>query len=289
MHRAPSSLPEPCSCHTPLYAGALVAIADWQCAGTDSHGEEWGEDDRVVITRRGVWELEVEGETRLADPATAVLWNAGAYRVRHPIGGGDQCTIFRLAPAAREALGDQGARNGRAFARRTRPIDGPTYLRHRRALERARQDRAGADPLAIEEPALALVSALREGDAGEDLPRGAERQVDRAREVIARDFAKPLTLAGIAAEAGCSPFHLSRRFTRATGTSIYRTVVRHRLREGLERLLDAPDQISRIALDLGFASHSHFTDAFRAEYGCTPSAARGIRRSLAPTRRASSG
>jgi hypothetical protein len=205
MHRADPPLPEPCSCHTPLYAGALVAIADWECAGADSHGEEWGGDDRVVVTRSGVWELEVEGETRLADPATAVLWNAGAYRVRHPVGGRDRCTIFRLTPEGRAAFSEEGAGKGGTFARRTRPIDGPTYLRHRRALERARGDRAGSDPLAIEEPALALLSALRGGEAGEDLPRGARRQVDRAREVIARDFAQPLTLAGIAAEAGCSP------------------------------------------------------------------------------------
>ena len=56
--------------------------------------------------------------------------------------------------------------------------------------------------------------------------------------------------------------------------SLYRTVVRLRLREGLERLLDEPGQVAAIALAVGFASHSHFTDAFRAEFGCPPSAAR---------------
>jgi AraC-like DNA-binding protein len=48
------------------------------------------------------------------------------------------------------------------------------------------------------------------------------------------------------------------------------------LREGLERLLDDPLHISRIALDVGFASHSHFTDAFRAEYGRSPQQVRRI-------------
>jgi AraC-like DNA-binding protein len=53
-----------------------------------------------------------------------------------------------------------------------------------------------------------------------------------------------------------------------------------RLRAGLERLLDEPVSVSTIALDSGFASHSHFTDAFRAEYGCSPSEARGLRHGL---------
>jgi AraC-like DNA-binding protein len=285
MHRTSAPLPEPCSCHTPLYAGDLVAIADWECAGVDSHQEEWGADDRVVVTRRGVWELEIEGEKRLADTATATLWNGGAtYRVRHPVGGGDRCTILRLTPRGREAFRDRDPKDGRTFTRRTRPVDGRNYLRHRRALQRARLDRAGADPLAIEEPALAFLNALRDAESGRDDERGHQKNVDRAREVIARDFATRLTLTGIAAEAGCSPFHLSRLFTRSTGTSIHRAVVQRRLREGLERLLDAPDQIARIALDLGFASHSHFTDAFRAEYGCTPSEARGIRGGVARVR-----
>jgi AraC family transcriptional regulator len=72
----------------------------------------------------------------------------------------------------------------------------------------------------------------------------------------------------------CSPFHLSRLFRRATGVTLYRTVVQMRLREGLERLLDQPEHVSMIALAVGFASHSHFADAFRSEFGCSPSQAR---------------
>jgi AraC family transcriptional regulator len=72
------------------------------------------------------------------------------------------------------------------------------------------------------------------------------------------------------------PFHLSRIFRRETGLTLHRAIVRLRLREGLERLLDEPQQISRIALDVGFSSHSHFTDAFRAEFGHSPQQVRGI-------------
>jgi AraC-like DNA-binding protein len=40
----------------------------------------------------------------------------------------------------------------------------------------------------------------------------------------------------------------------------------------LEPLADGAGDLTRIALDLGFSSHSHFTAAFRRHFGLTPSA-----------------
>ncbi len=283
-----TALPESCSRLTPLFRGSLFTVDDWRCNGHDTPGrqEEWCADDRIVVTRRGAWELEIAGAPSLADPGTATFWNRDTpFRVRHPIGGHDACTVFRLTPAGSLALGELSPAQGRGprhqtFAQRTRPIDGSSYLLHRLVLERARAAGPAAQPLAIEEPALALLRRL--GSPGKrpapgPLPATSRRAVSRAREVIARDYLRPLTIAGIAGEARCSPFHLSRLFRRGTGVSLYRAVVRLRLREGLERILDEPGHLSRIALDTGFASHSHFTDAFRAEYGCSPSEARRLR------------
>jgi AraC-like DNA-binding protein len=285
-----AALPESCSRLTPLFRGALFAMDDWRCNGHDTPGrrEEWCADDRIVVTRRGAWELEIAGAPALADPGTTTFWNREtAFRVRHPIGGHDDCTVFRLNPAGSRALRElspaPGRRQGhRTFAHRTRPIDGSSYLLHRRVLDRARAVGGVGQPLAIEEPALALLRHLVSPDDQQvpgALATSSRRAVALAREIIARDFHRPLTISGIAREARCSPFHLSRLFRRATGVSLHRAVVRLRLREGLERVLDEPSQLSRIALDTGFASHSHFTDAFRAEYGCAPSEARRNRAS----------
>jgi AraC-like DNA-binding protein len=271
-----------------LFHGEWFAIDDWRCSGEDTPArrEEWSPDDRVVVTRRGAWELAVDGEARLADPVSATLWNRGAYRVRHPVGGGDECTVFRLTAGGTRALRELAPSGGtrrplRTFANRSRPIDGRGYLLHRRALANAARANGAADPLAVEEPGLAF---LRLAAAGAMSPAEtpsapeASRYVDRARDILARDFRQPLTLGAIAREVHCSPFHLSRLFRRATGVTLYRAVVRLRLREGLERLLDQPEQVSTIALAVGFASHSHFTDAFRAEFGCPPSQARRLLR-----------
>jgi AraC-like DNA-binding protein len=97
----------------------------------------------------------------------------------------------------------------------------------------------------------------------------------RVSEVVAARYREPLTLAEIARAVGVSPFHLSRLVTAATGVPIYRMIVRRRLRDALELLLDTRESISRIALAVGFASHSHLTDAFRREYGVPPRAVRG--------------
>jgi AraC family transcriptional regulator len=280
------ALPESCSRLTSLFRGEWFGVDDWHCSGADTPArcEEWSSDDRIVVTRRGAWELSIDGEPRLADPVTATLWNRGAYRVRHPVGGGDQCTVFRLTATGTRALRELAPSCGsrlllQTFAHRTRPLDGQGYLLHRRALANAARSGGAADPLAVEEPGLAFLRLLSVGAMSQaETPSGQEasRYVDRARDILARDFRQRLTLGGIAREVLCSPFHLSRLFRRATGVTLYRAVVRLRLREGLERLLDEPEQVATIALAVGFASHSHFTDAFRAEFGCPPSQARRL-------------
>jgi AraC-like DNA-binding protein len=103
-----------------------------------------------------------------------------------------------------------------------------------------------------------------------------------ARAHIAGRYRDPLTLSEIAGAAGCSAFHLSRQFTRTFGMSIWRHVLRLRLRDALERVLETRESLSRIGLGAGFASQSHFGDAFRAEFGEAPGR---VRRLAAPALR----
>ena len=52
---------------------------------------------------------------------------------------------------------------------------------------------------------------------------------------------------------------------------IHRYLTQLRLRSSLERLADGANDLTALALELGFSSHSHFTDAFRREFGHAPS------------------
>jgi AraC family transcriptional regulator len=74
----------------------------------------------------------------------------------------------------------------------------------------------------------------------------------------------------------CSPFHLCHIFRQMVGTSIYDYVLHERLAHTLDAVLDGGDDLTAIALDAGFASHSHFTARFRRFFGCTPTALRHI-------------
>ena len=98
--------------------------------------------------------------------------------------------------------------------------------------------------------------------------------VESARDVIARRFKENLSLADIARELECSVFHLARIFKARTGFSLHAYRNQLRLRAALERIHEPGVDLIEIALDLGFSSHSHFTECFRRNFGMTPSAVR---------------
>lgn len=131
------------------------------------------------------------------------------------------------------------------------------YLRQRRLFRAASDPTAGSDALALEEHILALVDDV----------------ATAARELLARRATEPLTLEAIARAVGVSSFHLCRAFREVTGVTLhqYRDVLR--LTQALE-WIDAGADLSAIALEAGYSSHSHFTSAFRRTFGVTPSAAR---------------
>lgn len=271
-------LPESCFRLTTLYQGELLQVDDWCCAGHDAGRpvEEWCGEEQFALTRQGAWAIETAGTWQLVEAGTVTWWTGQeSYRVRHPVPGGDRCTVVRLTMAGTAALMREGPPRPGPAGRRPVPVDGPTFLAHRVLLARARSH-GGRDALAIEERALDLVRRVLPGPLTPVPARPGQAAVAAARDYIARHWPSRLSLTGIARQAGCSPFHLGRLFRRELGISVHRWVMRLRLRHGLERLLDQPDEIARIALDCGFASHSHFTDAFRGEYGVSPSEARRL-------------
>jgi AraC-like DNA-binding protein len=99
------------------------------------------------------------------------------------------------------------------------------------------------------------------------------RAVERVKEAVAVAPARGWSVANLAKIANLSPFHLCHVFRERTGTSIYDYVLRERLAQALQAVLDGGD-ITAIALEAGFASHSHFTARFKRFFGSTPSALR---------------
>lgn len=280
----------------PLFDGGLFRIVDWHCAG---HGpepfgaEEWSQTHEVVVVRRGGFIRRSAGHEVFGDPGT-ILFNQAheSYRVRHPLPDGDACSAFCLSPGAVAELSgvvepDDGIPDRVSFPVPSAPLGGRAFLLHRLALHAATtpgvmalevEERTGAFLRAAMTTALGATSERRVRWPARRLARQAE-YVARVREVVARRYRESLTLDAIALDVGCSPFHLHRVFRRETGVPIHRHVLRLRLRDALERLLETADGIATVAYATGFASHGHLTDVFRREYGCPPSA---LRRLAAP-------
>jgi AraC family transcriptional regulator len=72
-----------------------------------------------------------------------------------------------------------------------------------------------------------------------------------------------------------SPFHLARQFRAVTGESVSRYLLRLRLGLALDRLAAGETELGRLAVELGFAHHSHFSARFRSVFGTTPRQVRG--------------
>jgi AraC-like DNA-binding protein len=141
------------------------------------------------------------------------------------------------------------------------------------------------DEFEIEECAVELMNCI---SSPASRGRGQSKLVGAAKELIGT-AREPRSLTSIAALLDVSPAYLTDQFRRHEGVSIARYQRRLRLSRALLELPHTED-ISALALELGFSSHAHFSTAFRATYGETPSTYRHrIRRSQAPKESESAG
>jgi AraC-like DNA-binding protein len=100
--------------------------------------------------------------------------------------------------------------------------------------------------------------------------RVARDRVERTKELLARDLANPPTLEAIGQEVGCSPFHLSRIFSREAGLTIPQFLRNARMERAAELLRSGRYNVTEAATEVGYASLSHFSKAFCETIGCCP-------------------
>ncbi|MFD0740209.1 helix-turn-helix transcriptional regulator [Lysobacter koreensis] len=131
------------------------------------------------------------------------------------------------------------------------------------------------EPLEAESLALTLVCrSLGPGTTREPgASHARQRLVDRAKLLLAGDLSRRWSLAEIAAQIGGSAVYLTQAFQQVEGLPLYRYHLRLRLARALD-LVAHCDDMSALAQDLGFSSHSHFAAAFKQAYGRSPTAFR---------------
>lgn len=261
-----------------------MTLRDVVCRGTCRHrsAEECASTTHLVFPYRGTYVRHVGQDNAVADANQLMLFNHGeSYRISHPISGGDASLSLALEEGLLQELVPKGyLRSGGELAFRVQRLRIDPRVQALVSLLRHGLTRAIAEPLQAETLVLTLVRRA----LGERTSRppgsthGRQRLVDRAKLAISSNPARRWTLAEIAAEVGVSPVYLTQSFQQVEGLPLYRYQLRCRLARALD-LLHEYDDLSALALDLGFSTHSHFTSAFRQLYGRTPAE---LQRALRP-------
>ena len=103
-------------------------------------------------------------------------------------------------------------------------------------------------------------------------PSGPNRsRLLRARDLLLADLSRPPNLPELAREAGLSSPTLTRGFRRLFGESPFNLYQRERMHVAHYRLTSGSQSITTIAADLGYSNASHFSAAFRKQFGLLPS------------------
>ena len=268
-----------------LFASERLQIGSFQVR---PRSEACGDVERqtsnaIVLPISGVFaKHEAPGRYVIGTPSHAVLFAAGApYRIGYPGAIGDRALVLRFDDNLTREHSDKRASSEPLLSQ---GLLAPDAMLLRNLLwARLQGDRA--DEFASEGLGLDLLSlCLRAMHRGGNLParRAAlarnRRAVERVKEAVASVPAERWTVAKLADVANLSPFHLCHVFRQMVGTSLYDYVLHERLAQTIDAVLNGGD-LTAIALDAGFASHSHFTAHFRRFFGCTPTMLRRARSS----------
>jgi AraC-like DNA-binding protein len=211
------------------------------------------------------------------------------YRISFPGGIGDDALVLQFSkPALADLLADNvGTEELRSpFLHPHCLLPAAAILERELLQRRLKQD--AADKLAIEETCVSLLSAsvraaCKDGRQNRASHASAvcrrQRLAETVKELVSLHPAREWTLDSLAREAGASPFHLARVFREEVGLPVHQYLVRMRIGRALEAMRSTDADLTGIALEAGFAHHSHFSASFRDFFGMTPSGFRNRARS----------
>jgi len=238
----------------------------------------------------GAYTLHEAGRAVLIDAHHVELRRAGTtLTYSRPVVSADRGMSIRLSPALVDALLPRNGGGGRVeFPSGVLRLGSSGFV-ELRALRRAIDDPSTNAAEQIEQRAIALLAGILGAVLRRPSVAGARRRlttsarhieaVERAKEFLAERIHEQPTLLAAAKTAAYAPHHLERIFRAETGLSVHQYLNELRLRQAAVRLDEGAGNLSRLALDLGFSSQSHFTTAFRARFGCAPGAYRPRRAS----------
>lgn len=242
--------------------------------------------DLFVFTHKPLWWRRGDGEYRFAEPGAALLHRAGGAVERREVGmAGDLADWYGIHPDVfEEALDRHRLHDLKVTEKVVTLVTDPGFrLREHQLVSGLQQD--SLTPPAIEEAVLTLFDQVCAGLSARGFPAKAstgvrirrQRLADRARILLdhlenSRDGrSNDMSLSDIARSVGTSVYHLCRVFRAECGLTMHTYRQRQRLGRAIALMQSSHQDLTTLAHDLGYSSHSHFTREFRHYVGCSPS------------------
>jgi len=100
--------------------------------------------------------------------------------------------------------------------------------------------------------------------------RVSRERIERATAILRSHLTEPPDIEALGAQVGCSPFYLSRLFSKEIGMTIPQYLRQVRMERAAELLLEGRHNVTEAAMEVGYSSLSHFSKAFCTTIGCCP-------------------
>ena len=253
----------------------LALVEDLRSDRHDKTDEAWCDVFQVCLPYRGLALWHVGGEHVVADSNQVLFVRADeSYRMSGPLDGGYAEVIVTPDPGLlSEIAGTEPARLGdHPMFRRRAALAAPALQSLRARFLHWATASPHIDDLEAEESAVALLRAALQGEPRGDgrCAAGTARLIRRTKELLEAHLSRRLRLAEIGRAVGASPAYLTDTFRRVEGITLHRYLTQLRLSRAVAELPNV-DDLTSLALETGFSSHSHFSASFRKFFGCTPS------------------
>lgn len=266
-----------------LHESPSLSIVDYRC--TARLGErpfaEQHRSQTFAYVRKGSFGYRARGRSFELVAGSLLLGRAGdEYMCSHDHVCGDECLSIHPAPALLESIARS---HGRGAAPAWESGGVPPLPELMVLGELAQAAAAGRHDIGLDEVAVVFVARVLALVSGRSPKRDAVRAADRRRAVEAALWLeayshRPIDLDAAAQQAGLSPFHFLRLFSRVLGVTPYQYLVRSRLRHAARLLGDDTRSVTDIAFDVGFGDLSNFVRTFRRAAGVSPRRFRQIAR-----------
>ena len=253
-------------------------------------GEVQVRDTEIIVLLRGRLHVRRRGDGRLqrcdAVPGTAWLCPNGVHEDMIRLYGEVEESIHLFLPASPlsdTTLREIDADPGNADLHYKGGFHDPLIEQIARAIHSELVDPAPGGRMFVETLALALgvhmmrhYSSLKSASASLSVARGAldRRRLERVTDFIDAYLGEDLSVETLANEACLSPFHFSRAFMAAAGTTPYRYLTDRRAEKAKSLIAEGGLPLADIAKLCGFSSQTQFTRCFKRIVGTTPGAYR---------------